>query len=46
LLSAVIERLLKAPREARPAGAPWFFALAGQHMRRELNGGARRLKES
>src|SRR5262249_10607337 len=45
LRSAVVERLLKALREARPAHARQFFALAGQHMRWELNDMARRLDE-
>src|SRR5207253_4987171 len=45
LLSAVVERLLKALREARPANVRQFFALAGQHMRWELNDLARRLDE-
>src|SRR5262245_16089091 len=45
LLSAVVERLLKALREARPASVRQFFALAGQHMRWELNDLARRLDE-
>jgi RNA polymerase sigma-70 factor (ECF subfamily) len=45
LLSAVVERLLKALREARPAGTRQFFALACQHMRWELNDMARRLDE-
>src|SRR5262245_52089910 len=45
MLSAVVERLLKALREARPAGVRQFFALAGQHMRWELNDLARRLDE-
>src|SRR5262245_1891778 len=45
LLGAVVERLLKALREARPATARQFFALAGQHMRWELNDMARRLDE-
>src|SRR5262245_49685045 len=44
-LSAVVERLLKALREARPASARQFFALACQHMRWELNDRARRLDE-
>ena len=35
LLSAVVERLLKALREARPQTVRQFFALAGQHMRWE-----------
>jgi RNA polymerase sigma-70 factor (ECF subfamily) len=43
LLSAVVERLLKALREARPRTVREFFALAGQHMRWELNDQARRL---
>jgi RNA polymerase sigma factor (sigma-70 family) len=43
LLGAVVERLLKALREARPTTARQFFALAGQHMRWELNDLARRL---
>ena len=43
LLGAVVERLLKALREARPASARQFFALASQHMRWELNEMARRL---
>jgi RNA polymerase sigma-70 factor (ECF subfamily) len=41
----VVERLLKALREARPASARPFFALACQHMRWELNDLARRLDE-
>jgi RNA polymerase sigma-70 factor (ECF subfamily) len=45
LLGAVVERLLKALREARPAGVRQFFALASQHMRWELNDLARRLDE-
>jgi RNA polymerase sigma factor (sigma-70 family) len=45
LLGAVVERLLKALREARPASVRQFFALASQHMRWELNGLARRLEE-
>jgi RNA polymerase sigma factor (sigma-70 family) len=43
MLSAVVERLLKALREARPSTVRHFFALAGQHMRWELNDMARRL---
>jgi RNA polymerase sigma-70 factor (ECF subfamily) len=43
LLSAVVERLFKALREARPRTVREFFALAGQHMRWELNDLARRL---
>jgi RNA polymerase sigma-70 factor (ECF subfamily) len=45
MLGAVVERLLKALREARPADARQFFALACQHMRWELNDVARRLDE-
>jgi RNA polymerase sigma-70 factor (ECF subfamily) len=45
MLGAVVERLLKALREARPATARQFFALACQHMRWELNDIARRLDE-
>jgi len=43
LLGAVVERLLKALREARPQTVREFFSLAGQHMRWELNDLARRL---
>ena len=43
LLSAVAARMLKALREARPRTVREFFALAGQHMRWELNDLARRL---
>jgi RNA polymerase sigma-70 factor (ECF subfamily) len=43
MLSAVVERLLKALREARPTNVRQFFALASQHMRWELNDMARRL---
>jgi hypothetical protein len=39
LLGAVVERLLKALRQARPRTVREFFALAGQHMRWELNDG-------
>jgi RNA polymerase sigma-70 factor (ECF subfamily) len=39
----VVERLLKALREARPRTVREFFALAGQHMRWELKDLARRL---
>src|SRR6516162_4182431 len=45
LLGAVVERLLKALREARPRTVRQFFALASQHMRWELNEMARRLDE-
>jgi DNA-binding CsgD family transcriptional regulator len=37
LLGAVVERLLKALRAARPQNVREFFALANQHMRWELN---------
>jgi RNA polymerase sigma-70 factor (ECF subfamily) len=43
MLGAVVERLLKALREARPATPRQFFALACQHIRWELNDMARRL---
>jgi RNA polymerase sigma-70 factor (ECF subfamily) len=43
LLGAVVERLLKALREARPENVRQFFALACKHMRWELNDIARRL---
>jgi RNA polymerase sigma-70 factor (ECF subfamily) len=43
LLGAVVERLIKALREARPTSARQFFALASQHLRWELNEMARRL---
>jgi DNA-directed RNA polymerase specialized sigma24 family protein len=45
MLSAVVERLLKALRGARPRTVRQFFALACQHMRWELNDMARRLDE-
>jgi len=45
LLGAVVERLLKALREARPQTARQFFALVNQHARWELNDLARRLDE-
>jgi RNA polymerase sigma-70 factor (ECF subfamily) len=45
MLSAVVERLLKALRAARPATVRQFFALASQHARWELNDVARRLDE-
>jgi RNA polymerase sigma-70 factor (ECF subfamily) len=45
MLSAVVERLLKALREARPTTTRQFFALACRHMRWELNDMARRLDE-
>ncbi len=43
LLGAVVGRLLRALRAARPATVREFFALANQHMRWELNDLARRL---
>ena len=45
ILDAVVERLLKAMRSVRPQTVRQFFALAGQHMRWELNDVARRLDE-
>jgi RNA polymerase sigma factor (sigma-70 family) len=45
LLGAVVERLLKALRNARPRTVRQLFALANQHMRWELNDVARRLDE-
>ncbi len=49
MLSAVVERLLKAMREGeggvRPRNPRQFFALATKHMRWELNDLARRLDE-
>ena len=45
LLGAVVERLIKALREARPASVREFFGLANRHMRWELNELARRLDE-
>jgi RNA polymerase sigma factor (sigma-70 family) len=45
MLSAVVERLLKALRKVRPRTVREFFALASQHMRWELNEMARRLDE-
>jgi RNA polymerase sigma-70 factor (ECF subfamily) len=45
LLGAVVERLLKALREARPATVRHFFILANQHIRWELNDLARRLDQ-
>jgi RNA polymerase sigma-70 factor (ECF subfamily) len=39
----VVERLLTALRQARPATARQYFALACQHMRWEPNDLARRL---
>jgi RNA polymerase sigma-70 factor (ECF subfamily) len=45
LLGAVVERLLKALRDARPGTVRQFFALANQHIRWELNDLARRFDE-
>ena len=45
MLSAVVERLIKAMREVHPQTVRQFFALANQHMRWELNDLARRLDE-
>ena len=45
ILSAVVERLLKALRVARPTTVRQFFSLASQHARWELNDVARRLDE-
>jgi RNA polymerase sigma factor (sigma-70 family) len=47
VLSALVERLLKAMRSVRPHSVRQFFALVNQHMRWELNDLTRRLdKES
>jgi RNA polymerase sigma factor (sigma-70 family) len=43
MLSAVVERMIKALREVRPRTVRQFFALANQHMRWELNDLARKL---
>jgi RNA polymerase sigma-70 factor (ECF subfamily) len=43
LLSAVVERLLKALRSVRPQTVRQFFGLANQHIRWELNDLSRRL---
>jgi RNA polymerase sigma-70 factor (ECF subfamily) len=43
MLSAVVERLLKAMREVRPQSVRQFFGLANRHIRWELNDVARRL---
>jgi RNA polymerase sigma-70 factor (ECF subfamily) len=45
MLSAVVERLMKALRQARPGNVRQFFQIANQHMRWELNDVARRLDE-
>ena len=41
----MVERLLKALRDARPRTVRQLFALANQHIRWELNDMARRLDE-
>lgn len=43
MLSAVVERLIKAMRQVHPQTVRQFFALVNQHMRWELNDLARRL---
>src|SRR5882757_3021967 len=43
LLSAVVDRLLKALRKVHPTTVRQFFALANRHMRWELNDLARPL---
>ena len=43
MLSAVVERLIKAMRAVHPQTVRQFFALANQHVRWELNDLARRL---
>ena len=43
MLSAVVERMIKALHEVRPGTVRQFFALANQHMRWELNDLARKL---
>lgn len=45
MLSAVVERMLKALREVRPQNVRQFFHIASQHMRWELNDVARRLDQ-
>jgi RNA polymerase sigma-70 factor (ECF subfamily) len=45
LLSAVVERLLKAMRAVRPETVRQFFAMVNRHIRWELNDLARRLDE-
>lgn len=45
MLSAVVERLIKAMREVKPTTTREFFGLATRHMRWELNDLARRLDE-
>ena len=43
MLSAVVERMIKAMKSIRPQNVRQFFALANKHMRWELNDLARRL---
>jgi RNA polymerase sigma factor (sigma-70 family) len=43
MLSALVERLLKALRSVRPQSVRQFFGLANQHIRWELNDLSRRL---
>src|SRR4051794_36556956 len=43
MLSAVVERMIRALRTVRPGTVRQFFALANQHMRWELNDLARKL---
>jgi len=45
MLSAVVERLLRALKEVRPENVRQFFGLATRHMRWELNDLARSLDE-
>ena len=45
LLSAVVERLLKAMRSQRPPTVRQFFGMVNQHMRWELNDLCRRLDQ-
>ena len=45
MLSAVVERLIKALKKARPGNVRQFFQIANQHMRWELNEVARRFDE-
>lgn len=45
MLSAVVERLIKALRRVHPTTVRQFFALANRHIRWELNDVARRLDE-
>lgn len=45
ILSAVVERMLKAMRQVHPETVRQFFALANRHLRWELNDLARRLDE-